>query len=100
MENCNKCGIECYEKELNGDYLFMLCKNCISEYDVLTFKEFQETKTTKNLNFMEKYFGFGYEYWNNKNTQFLVYGGEILIGYIEIANNKLGKYFFCHFLIF
>ena len=93
MENCNKCGIECYEKELDGDYLFMLCKNCISEYDVLTLKEFQKSKETKDLKFMEKYFGFGYEYWNNKDSKFLVYGGNTLIGYIEIANHKDGKYF-------
>ena len=92
MENCNKCGIECYEKELDGDYLFMLCKNCISEYDVLTFKEFKETKKKINHNKWESIYGFD----SSNGDYFYVYGLNGDFGYIEIndtnGNNSL-KYF-------
>tara|TARA_Y100000310_G_scaffold306141_1_gene346989 strand:- start:1181 stop:1540 length:360 start_codon:yes stop_codon:yes gene_type:complete len=89
MENCIKCDIKCHEKELDGDYLFMLCRNCISEYDVLTFKEFQETKKIINWEQWEKIYGFD-DSLGNEN--FCVYGLDGDFGYIAISNHKNGKY--------
>ena len=89
---CKICGIMQFEKQLDDDYLMEICKDCACEHDVLTFKEFQDTKKKVNHDKWESIYGFD----SNVGDHFYVYGQDGDFGYIEINDCNGGnslKYF-------